>query len=64
MHDVMTGYVKRGDLPGLVFLLCRHGEVHVDAIGTMSIGGRDPMRARHDLPHRVADQARRRPWRR
>ena len=43
MHEVMSAYVKRGDLPGLVYLLCRRGEVHVDAIGTMAIGGRDPM---------------------
>jgi hypothetical protein len=29
MHEVMTGYVKRGELPGLVLLLSRRGEVHV-----------------------------------
>jgi hypothetical protein len=39
MHELMTGYVKRGEVPGLVYLLCRHDEVHVDAIGAMSIGG-------------------------
>ena len=37
MHEVMAGYVKRGDMPGLVYLISRHGEVHVDAIGTMAI---------------------------
>ena len=44
MHDVMAGYVERGELPGLVTLVSRRGEVHVDAIGTTAIGGGDPMR--------------------
>jgi hypothetical protein len=43
MHDVMAGYVDRGELPGIVTLVRRRGEVHVDAIGTKAIGG-DPMR--------------------
>src|SRR5499425_1177823 len=33
MHTVMAGYVERGDVPGLVTLVSRRGEVHVDAIG-------------------------------
>jgi len=33
MHDVMAGYVERGEMPGLVTLVSRRGEVHVDAIG-------------------------------
>jgi CubicO group peptidase (beta-lactamase class C family) len=44
MHDVMAGYVERGDVPGLVTLVSRRGEVHVDAIGTAALGGRDPIR--------------------
>jgi CubicO group peptidase (beta-lactamase class C family) len=43
MYDVMAGYVERGEVTGLVTLVCRRDEVHVDAIGTMSLGG-DPMR--------------------
>lgn len=39
MHDVMAGYVERGELPGLVTLVARHGEAHVDTIGAMSVGG-------------------------
>jgi len=31
MHDVMAGYVERGDVPGIVTLVSRRGEVHVDA---------------------------------
>ena len=32
LHDVMAGYVECGDVPGLVTLVSRRGEVHVDAI--------------------------------
>jgi CubicO group peptidase (beta-lactamase class C family) len=44
MHDVMSGYVARGVVAGLVTILCRHGEVHADAIGMKALGGRNPMR--------------------
>ena len=44
MHDVMAGHVERGDVPGVVTLVNRRGEVHVDAIGTKTVGGQDPMR--------------------
>src|SRR5260370_1176862 len=43
MHDVMAAYVQRGDVPGIVTLVSRRGEVHVDAIGTKAIGGSDPI---------------------
>jgi CubicO group peptidase (beta-lactamase class C family) len=33
MHDVLAGYIERGELPGLVALMARRGEVHLDAIG-------------------------------
>ena len=52
MHDVMTGHVERGELPGLVTLVSRRGEVHVDAIGMKAAGGRDPMR--RDTIFRIA----------
>ena len=44
MHDVMAGYVERGDVPGLVTLLSRRGEVHVDVIGTKAYEDSDPIR--------------------
>lgn len=44
MHNVLAGYVERGDVPGLVTLMSRRGEVHVDAIGTTAVGGSAPMR--------------------
>src|SRR5258708_2468636 len=52
MHDVMAGHVARGALPGLVTLISRHGETHVDAIGAKAVGGDDPMR--RDTIFRVA----------
>ena len=44
MHDVMTGYVERGEVPGLITLVSRRGELHVDAIGTMAYQSSDPIR--------------------
>ncbi|HEX2807054.1 MAG TPA: serine hydrolase domain-containing protein, partial [Kineosporiaceae bacterium] len=44
MHDVLTGPVGAGTLPGLVTGVSRHGETHVDPIGTLTVGGTEPMR--------------------
>src|SRR6201995_4042520 len=44
LHDVMTGYVERGEVPGLVTMVARRGEGHVDAIGVMAGGLEEPMR--------------------
>ncbi len=44
MHDVMAGYVEHGEVPGIVTLVSRRGEVHVDAIGMKAVGGSDPIR--------------------
>src|SRR5438093_4732635 len=44
MHDVMARHVAQGEAPGIVTALRRHGEVHVDAIGTKAVGGAEPMR--------------------
>ena len=38
MHDVMAGYVERGEVPDIVTLVSRRGEVHVDAIGMKAVG--------------------------
>jgi CubicO group peptidase (beta-lactamase class C family) len=43
MHDVMTGYVERGEVPGLITLVSRRGEVHVDVIGTKAYEGSEPI---------------------
>jgi len=39
LHDVMAGHVEAGDIPGMVTLVSRRGEIHVDAVGKMAIGG-------------------------
>jgi CubicO group peptidase (beta-lactamase class C family) len=52
MHDVMAGHVERGVVPGIVTLVSRRDDVHVDAIGTKAFGGSDPMQ--HDTIFRVA----------
>ena len=52
MHDVMAGYVERGEVPGLVTLVSRRGEAHVDAIGAMAMSERDTMK--RDTIFRIA----------
>jgi CubicO group peptidase (beta-lactamase class C family) len=53
LREVLTRHVARGDLPGVVALVARRGEVHVEAIGTMEAGGRGgPMR--RDAIFRIA----------
>ena len=44
MHAVMDGHVANGKVPGLVALINRRGEVHVEVIGTQAAGGNRPMR--------------------
>ena len=51
MRDVMTAHVERGDMPGLVTLVSRRDEVHVEAIGRQADGG-EPMR--RDTIFRIA----------
>ena len=52
MHDVMADHVERSVVPGIVTLVSRRGEVHVDAIGTKAFGDSDPIR--RDTIFRVA----------
>lgn len=44
VHDAMRRHVDSGQLPGLVTLVSRRGEEHVDAIGTLAFGSDAPMR--------------------
>jgi CubicO group peptidase (beta-lactamase class C family) len=39
LHDVMRGYVDDGIVPGLVTLVQRDGEMHIDTIGTQALAG-------------------------
>jgi CubicO group peptidase (beta-lactamase class C family) len=43
IHTLMHGYVERGEVPGIVSLVDRRGETHVDAVGALALGGA-PMR--------------------
>jgi len=43
LRGVMAAHVERGDLPGLVMLVSRHGQIHVDAIGRLAFDG-SPMK--------------------
>jgi CubicO group peptidase (beta-lactamase class C family) len=52
LQGVMAAHVERGAVPGLVTLVSRRGEVHVDAIGTMAVDGAAPMR--RDTIFRIA----------
>jgi CubicO group peptidase (beta-lactamase class C family) len=52
LHDVMAGYVERGEVPGLVALVSRRSELHVDAIGMKTAGGSEPIR--RDTIFRIA----------
>jgi len=39
LHELMTGHVEHGGVPGVVTVVSRRGEVHVDAVGTKAAGG-------------------------
>src|SRR5712691_7941745 len=48
LHMTMTGHVERGDIPGIVTLIGRGDEIHVDAIGMKTVSGKEPM-SRHTI---------------
>jgi len=48
MSDVMAGYVSRGEIPGLVTLVSRRGEVHASSYGVTALGGDVPV-SRHSI---------------
>jgi CubicO group peptidase (beta-lactamase class C family) len=53
MHQVLAGYVERGEVPGLVAVVARRGQVHAEVLGTMAAGGAGgPMR--RDALFRIA----------
>lgn len=55
MHDVLAGYIDRGQIPGLVALVSRRGELHVDALGNLSLDGKSPVQ--HDTIFRIASMS-------
>ncbi len=52
LHKAMMGYVERGAIPGIVTLIGRGDEIHVDAIGSKTVDGKDVMR--RDTIFRIA----------
>ncbi|OLT08917.1 serine hydrolase [Pseudonocardia sp. CNS-004] len=44
LHRTMAGHVEAGRVPGVVTLVERGGETHVDTIGTAELGGSEPIR--------------------
>ena len=44
LRAAMAARVDQGDLPGLVTLVARGDQVHVDCIGVAAFGGSEPMR--------------------
>jgi CubicO group peptidase (beta-lactamase class C family) len=52
MHHVLSGYVEGHEVPGLVALVSRHDDVHVETLGAMAYG--DPAPMRRDTIFRIA----------
>ena len=44
LREMMAGHVAAGGVSGVVWLVSRRGEVHVDAVGTMALGSGVPVR--------------------
>ncbi len=55
MHQMLSGYVERKEMPGLVALVRRHDEVHLEMLGTLSVG--DPAPMKRDTIFRVGSLA-------
>ena len=52
IHRVLSGYVERQEMPGLVALVSRHDDVHIETLGTLAFGHPAPMR--RDTIFRIA----------
>src|SRR6266702_998754 len=52
MHHVLSGYVERQEMPGLVALVSHHDDLHVETLGTMAFG--DPAPMKRDTIFRIA----------
>ena len=52
LHHVLSGYVDRQEIPGIVALVSRGDDVHAEALGTLSIDGASSMK--RDAIFRIA----------
>jgi CubicO group peptidase (beta-lactamase class C family) len=55
MHELMAGYVTRGEIAGLVALVAHKGNVHVEAIGSLALGDTRPVQ--RDSIFRIASMS-------
>jgi len=55
MHEVLSGYIERKEMPGLVALVSHHEDVHIEALGTLTFNQSAPMRT--DTVFRIASLA-------
>lgn len=44
LREVLSWHVEHGQVPGLVALVCRRGEAHVEVMGVRELGAAAPMR--------------------
>jgi CubicO group peptidase (beta-lactamase class C family) len=52
LHQVLSTYVERGDLPGMVGLVSCHDHVQIETLGSLALGAAAPMRS--DTIFRIA----------
>jgi CubicO group peptidase (beta-lactamase class C family) len=57
LRDVMSGYVERGEVPGLVTLVSRDDETHVDCFGERSSDGTGSQSVGRDTIFRIASMS-------
>jgi CubicO group peptidase (beta-lactamase class C family) len=43
LHDTLAAHIGRGEVPGLVAIVSRHGRVAVEVMGTKTAGSADPV---------------------
>jgi CubicO group peptidase (beta-lactamase class C family) len=52
MHQVLSGFIERKEMPGLVALVSHHDDVHVETLGTLAFDDPSPMKS--DTIFRIA----------
>jgi CubicO group peptidase (beta-lactamase class C family) len=52
MHRVLSGFIERKEMPGLVALVSHHDDVHVETLGTLAFSNPAPMKG--DTIFRIA----------
>jgi CubicO group peptidase (beta-lactamase class C family) len=52
MHQVLSGFIDRKEMPGLVALVSHHDDIHVETLGTLAFDDPSPMKG--DTIFRIA----------